>query len=85
MVTDISLPFYEFVLDFLASGPTPWEIINFRPPAEILTRFQKLIAANQEQTLTSEENEELDHYIVIDRMISLLKAKAYRRFDAKSA
>lgn len=85
MVTDISLPFYEFVLDFLANGPTPREIINFRPPKEILVRFQKLMAANEEQALTRVESEELDHYILIDRMVSLLKAKAYRRLDSKSA
>lgn len=37
---------------------------------------------NRERGLTAAEEEELEHYIQIDRMMSLLKAKAYRRLDS---
>lgn len=74
----MSLPFYEQVLEFLAAGPSAQEIINFRPTVEVQKRFSELLEANRQRQLTLAENEELDHYIHIDQMVSLLKAKAYR-------
>jgi hypothetical protein len=82
---EISLLFYEQVLDFLASGPSVQEIINYRPPSASQKRFSQLLDANRQRSLTVEENEELDHYIQIERMISLLKAKAYRRASLGAA
>jgi RNA polymerase sigma factor (sigma-70 family) len=38
---EVSLPFYEHVLDFLANGPSPQEIIDFRPSADVLSRFSE--------------------------------------------
>jgi hypothetical protein len=77
-----TLPFYEQVLDFLVESPAPQEIIAFRPSAAVQRRFNELLALNRERELTAAEEEELDHYIQIDRMMSLLKAKAYRRLDS---
>lgn len=77
----ISLPFYEQVLDFLAASPSTQEIISFRPSPEAQRRFSELLEANRQRSLTLAESEELDHYIRIDQMFSLLKAKAYRHLD----
>lgn len=74
---EMSLPFYEQVLDFLAASPSAQEIINFRPSPEAQSRFSELLEVNRQQTLTLAEREELNHYIRIDQMVSLLKAKAY--------
>lgn len=74
----MSMPFYEQVLDFLARSPSAQEIISFRPSIEAQRRFSELLEANRQRQLTLAETEELDHYIRIDQMISLLKAKAYR-------
>jgi hypothetical protein len=76
-----TLPLYEQVLDFLVESPSPQEIIAFRPSAAAQKRFSALLALNRERDLTTTEAEELEHYIQIDRMMSLLKAKAYRRLD----
>ena len=77
-----ALPFYEQVLDFLIESPSPQEIIAFRPSAAAQKRFSTLLAWNRERDLPAAEAEELDHYIQIDRMMSLLKAKAYRRLGS---
>jgi hypothetical protein len=84
-IKEISLPFYEQVLDFLASGPSVEEIIQFRPPMAAQTRFSYLLEVNQQRKLTAEEEDELEHYIQIERMVSLLKAKAYRRLNVDTA
>ena len=84
-IKEISLPFYEQVLDFLASGLSVNEIIKFRPPLAAQTRFSYLLEANQKRKLTAEEADELEHYIQIERMVSLLKAKAYLRLTGNAA
>lgn len=82
-VKEPSLPFYEDVLEFLAGGPSIEEIVEFRPPVDAQQRFSELLEANRQRSLTPEEEEELDHYIRMERMLSLLKAKAYRRLDSR--
>ncbi len=75
-----SLPFYEQTFEFLAHGPTPHEIIAYRPPEEAEARFSELIEANRQRRLTLQE-EELDRFVALDQMLSLLKAKAYGILD----
>ncbi len=77
---EYSLPFYEQVLEFLASGPSSQEITAYRPPQAAQARFSRVLDANRERQLSAQE-EELDHYIDMDRMLSLLKAKAYSRLE----
>lgn len=77
-----NLPFYEQVLDFLAGGPSAQQIVNYRPPAGAQRRFSELLEANRQRALTLQEEEELDHYVRMDRMLSLLKAKAHGRLQA---
>jgi hypothetical protein len=79
--TAYSLPFYEQVLEFLASGPSSQEIVAYRPSKAAQTRFSRLLDANRERPLSAQEEEELDHYVAMDRMLSLLKAKAASRME----
>ena len=78
---EVSLPYYEQILEFLSTGPSVQEILAFRPRPEIQERFSQLLEANRQRALTAQEEEELDHYIRIERLMALLKAKAYHRFD----
>ncbi len=43
-----SLPFYEQVLEFLASGPSSQEIVTYRPSKAAQTRFSRLLEANRQ-------------------------------------
>ncbi|MFN8444809.1 MAG: hypothetical protein U0175_28745 [Caldilineaceae bacterium] len=83
--TELSLPFYEQIIDFLAASPSAQEIIAYRPPQYTQARFSQLLEKSKEGLLSLEENDELDHYIRIDRMMSLIKAKAYRRLSRQAA
>lgn len=84
-IQEASLPYYEEVLEFLAEGPSVQQIVTFRPRPETQERFSHLLDANRQQTLTAQEEVELDHYIRIEQMLSLLKAKAYHRLDRRKA
>lgn len=76
---EFSLPLYEDVLEFLAGGPSIQQVVEYRPSAVAQQRFSALLEADRQRALSLEEEEELDHYIQMDRMLSLLKAKSYRR------
>lgn len=77
----ISMPFYETILDFLARGPSVKELVQFRAPAEVQDRFEELLQKNREGLLSPNDAEELERYIQIERMMSLIKAKAYRNLE----
>ena len=83
--SEYALPFYEDVLEFLASGPSSQQVVEYRPSATAQHRFSALLEANRQRVLSLEEQEELDHYIQMDRMLSLLKAKSYKRLAANGA
>ncbi|MBX3001034.1 MAG: hypothetical protein KF893_21105 [Caldilineaceae bacterium] len=71
-----SAPAYVEILDFLASGPEPEEIINFRVSPEAQERVSQLLEKNRESVLTQSENAELDLYVEIDQLMTLLKVRS---------
>ena len=80
-VSAISMPFYEAILDFLARGPSVQELVQFRAPADVQERFEELLQMNRDGLLSPTDEEELERYIQVERMISLIKAKAFRHLD----
>lgn len=65
---------YHYILTFLASNPTPAEIINFRPTADMQARLQTLISRSHAGSLTPSEQAELDEYERIEHLIILMKS-----------
>ena len=65
---------YRYVLDFLASQPTPKQIANFRPTADMQMRMQYLLLQNQADQLSPREQQELDEYERIEHLIIMVKA-----------
>jgi hypothetical protein len=72
--TAISAQVYRYVLDFVASQPTPQEIAEFRPTEEMQKRLMYLLGRSQSEELTLLEQAELDEYERIEHFIVLLKA-----------
>lgn len=68
---------YAEVLDFLISGPTPGEIAAFKVSEDAQGRLGELLAKNREGRLNETESAELDLSEQLDRLMTLLKAKAY--------
>ncbi len=75
---------YSEVIEFLASGPTPQEIVEFRPSAEGQDRVTELLDKNQDGALTSAEEAELDEYERLDYLMTVVKARARQRMDANA-
>lgn len=65
---------YQYILNFLASSPTPSQIMEFRPSLEMTERLQTLLTRSQQGLLTAREEEELNEYERIEHLIIMLKA-----------
>jgi hypothetical protein len=66
------------VIEFLASGPRPDEIIAFRPSEATVERSRELLFKNRESQLSEVEETELDEIEQANNIMMLLKAEARR-------
>lgn len=67
---------YEEVVDFLAQGPGPGRLIAFRPSQAARDRVADLIAREKTAGLSEDETAELDHYLQLEHLMRLAKARA---------
>jgi hypothetical protein len=72
------------IADFLASSPTPQEIIAFRPSEALERRALDLLQRNRENRLTEEERAEMEEFMRMDHFMTLLKAKARLKLAGKA-
>lgn len=67
---------YDEVVDFIAAGTTPQNVIAFRPSEESQERVNDLLAREKSGEATAAERSELDHYMQIEHLMRLAKARA---------
>jgi len=68
----------ERLLNRVVEKMTPEEIMAFAPTQEEQHRADELTARNKEGKLTTEEADELEEMIAFNRLVTLLKVKAYK-------
>jgi hypothetical protein len=69
---------YEEVVEFIAAGTSPGEIIAFQPSEETRQRVADLIYREKTTGLNPDEESELDHYMQLEHLMRLAKARARR-------
>jgi hypothetical protein len=69
-------PIYLELVDFVASGPTQETVANFRPSAAAHARVADLIEREKETGLKPEETAELDHFLELEHILRMAKARA---------
>ena len=67
---------YEEVIDFIAGGNTPEAVVAFRPSEAAHARVRDLLARERADGLNAEEKSELDHYLQLEHLMRLVKARA---------
>jgi hypothetical protein len=67
---------YAEIVDFIAAGTTPQNVIDFRPSAKTQARVKDLLEREKDGELSSAERSELDHYLQIEHLMRLAKARA---------
>jgi len=67
---------YDEVIEFIASS-SPQNVIAFRPSEEAKARVADLIFREKTEGLSQDEKSELDHYLQIEHLMRLAKARAH--------
>ena len=72
----IASPAYEEIVEFIAAGTTPSSVIAFRPSEAVKERVADLIDREKTEGLTPDETAELNHYMQLEHLMRLAKARA---------
>jgi hypothetical protein len=67
---------YAYILSFLASGPSPEQLMAFYPTEGMKDRLNDLLEKSRAGTLTDLERQELAEYERIEHIVIMLKARA---------
>ncbi len=67
---------YRYILEFLINQPSPEALLDFGPTAEMQARVEELLERNRSGNLAPAESVELDEYMRINHLVTLLKAHA---------
>jgi hypothetical protein len=67
----------EEIVEFLARGPSPEELVAFRPSAQAVNEIQELLTKNYATRLTAAEEGDLDQAEWLDNLMTQNKARAH--------
>ncbi len=69
---------YDQIADLL-STVEPAKLMSFKASDIMQQRLENLIVKSKEGIISLEEKDELDHYIVLERLVRLAKIRAFQR------
>ena len=76
---------YEEIVDFIAAGTSPQNVVAFRASEEARQRVWDLVAREKTDGLSQEETAELEHYLQLEHIMRLAKARAQRYVHSTSS
>lgn len=71
------------IIAVLASQPTPEQILDIQPSPALQSRVRELLVRNQQGVLTSQEQAELQQYALLEHLVRMAKAHAYKQLAHK--
>lgn len=69
---------YEEVIEFIAAGTSPDSLISFKPSDAAKERVANLIQLEKTTGLSPDEESELEHYLQLEHIMRLAKARAHQ-------
>lgn len=69
---------YEEIVDFIAAGVTSDAVVHFEASQEVKDRVSNLIYKEKAAGLSGDEVSELNHFMQLEHLIRLAKARARR-------
>ncbi|MBN1216223.1 MAG: hypothetical protein JXA99_12385 [Candidatus Lokiarchaeota archaeon] len=69
---------YEEIIDFIAAGTNPESIVAYQPSKAAKDRVADLIFREKTEGLSDDEKSELDHYMQLEHIMRLAKARAHQ-------
>ncbi len=67
---------YDEIVEFIAAGTTPDSVARYEPSQETKDAVADLIHKEKTTGLSAEESSELDHYLKLEHLMRLAKARA---------
>lgn len=67
---------YDEIVEFIAAGSTSDAVARFEPSQQTKDYVADLIHKEKTSGLTSEETSELDHFLKLEHLMRLAKARA---------
>ncbi len=67
---------YDEIIDFIAAGTTPEEVVAFRPSSDVQQRVAELVERSKDGSISSEEQSELEDYLQLEHIMIMAKARA---------
>ena len=71
---------YDSLAEFIASMDAA-KVLAFHAPKDLQTRIEQIIEKKKETALTPREQEELDHYFILEHIVRLAKSRARLRLS----
>ena len=68
----------------LASQPSPDQVLSIRPSPELQARLNELLEQSKRGALTRQDENELERHLLLEHIVRLAKAHAYRQLCADS-
>jgi hypothetical protein len=75
-MSNTAIPSYLEIVDFIATGTTPQAVVDYHPSADAQQRVAELIERDKDGNLSSEEKAELDHFMDLEHILRMAKARA---------
>ena len=79
-----SFPIFDEMIDFLASGPTPRQILAHKVSPKLQKRLETLLGKNRAAGLTMTEAVEMNAFRQVNHVMIRLKARARRALQQAS-
>ena len=73
-----TIKIYDEIIELIARGTTPQSVINFHLSDTAQNRLEDLIYNAKNNELTQDEKQELDSYLILEHIMTLVKAKAHQ-------
>ncbi len=69
---------YDQIAELIAEL-NPAKVMALKANKELQNRFESLVEKSKESSLDFQEKDELDHYVVLERLIRLAKIRSHER------
>ena len=69
------------IIDFITSSPEPQKVLAYRPNLALQERVEDLVYKKKTAELSSEENIELERYLLIEHIMIMAKKRAKKQLS----
>jgi hypothetical protein len=77
--TQSSTLFLDEVVELLTTGPSPEELLNYRPSEQVQQRARELLTKLNSGETTPDEERELDQFQFVESLMRLINARIHAK------